>query len=194
MSGSVSPLWMAHHWPEQYERCVMLGRFHVCRRCLVLYPVALTVAVVWSTGAAGVVGRWCMWSAPGVAVIEWALEQCGATRHRPRRQTAATVIAAVGLGVALGEHFGHPFAWRATAPMLTWSVVAIVVWTIAGRRGTTGSEGWEVEFECAERERERSLRATLGLDVVEADAVHAAAVTKSMSCSTEPTSEECRSR
>ena len=41
-----SPMWLAPHHPDQYDRCVTVGDRHVCRRCLVLYPVAALSALV----------------------------------------------------------------------------------------------------------------------------------------------------
>ena len=43
-------IWLAHHWPDEYDRCVVLGGRHVCRRCLVLYPLALAVAIASLAG------------------------------------------------------------------------------------------------------------------------------------------------
>ena len=37
-------LWLSHHGPADLERCVRLGRWHVCRRCLLLWP--LTYALI----------------------------------------------------------------------------------------------------------------------------------------------------
>ena len=37
-------MWLAHHWPEHYDRCAVVAGRHVCRRCLVLYPPTLAVA------------------------------------------------------------------------------------------------------------------------------------------------------
>ena len=38
-------MWHAHHWPDEYDRCTMIGGRPVCRRCLTLYPLAVVVAV-----------------------------------------------------------------------------------------------------------------------------------------------------
>ena len=44
-------MWLAHHWPAHYgERCVRVGRRHVCRRCAALYPVGLVVAILSAAG------------------------------------------------------------------------------------------------------------------------------------------------
>lgn len=28
-----TPLWLSHHWPGEYDRCAMVARRHICRRC-----------------------------------------------------------------------------------------------------------------------------------------------------------------
>ena len=40
-----TPMWLSHHWPSDYDRCAVVAGRHVCRRCLVLYPLALVAAV-----------------------------------------------------------------------------------------------------------------------------------------------------
>ena len=34
-------MWIAHHYPEDYDRCVLIGRTHVCRRCAGAVPGGL---------------------------------------------------------------------------------------------------------------------------------------------------------
>ena len=46
-----TPMMLSHHFPEDYDRCAVVAGFHVCRRCLVLYPVALVTGVVISLGS-----------------------------------------------------------------------------------------------------------------------------------------------
>jgi len=36
----VAGLWLSHHHPDQHHRCVRVGRVHICRRCLLLWPLA----------------------------------------------------------------------------------------------------------------------------------------------------------
>ena len=36
----MNALLLSHHPPGQYDRCIRIGRHHVCRRCAVLYPLA----------------------------------------------------------------------------------------------------------------------------------------------------------
>lgn len=99
MSDRISPMWLAHHFPEDYDRCVRIGRTHVCRRCLVLYPLA--AAVMLLALGAGVDRSWlelALVVLPLPAVVELVLEQFGVLSYAPRRQVAVTVPLAVGLG------------------------------------------------------------------------------------------------
>lgn len=117
----ISPMWVAHHYPEDYDRCVLVGRTHVCRRCVVLYPLAFAVM------AAGLVGTWAAGPLAAVAlvvlplpaVIEFALEHRGRLSYRPARQMAVTVPLAVGLGIGFARYLRHPADW------LFWAVVVV---------------------------------------------------------------------
>ena len=67
-----TPLWLSHHHPEQYDRCVVLGGRHLCRRCIVLYPTAIVAGIIlgitgpWPTD----LDPWLLWLLPLPAVIE----------------------------------------------------------------------------------------------------------------------------
>ena len=52
---SISPIWLSHHAPDEYDRCIAVGRAHVCRRCLVLYPVTFAALILARAGL-----RWPM--------------------------------------------------------------------------------------------------------------------------------------
>ncbi len=85
-------MWLAHHDPAGYDRCVMVGGRPVCRRCLVLYPLALVVLVAagvagWSGGSEAVV----LLVFPLPAVVEFVLEHRGVLRYNPVRQILVTI-------------------------------------------------------------------------------------------------------
>lgn len=114
----VTPLWLSHHWPEDYDRCVLIGRRHVCRRCLVLYPLAFGVALVVAAIVPDVAtAPWTAWVtvlAPLPAVVEFVAEHLGAARHSPARQVAVTVPLGVGLGVGFARYLSDltdPVFW-----------------------------------------------------------------------------------
>ena len=83
----VSPLWLSHHWPDDYDRCVVVGGRHVCRRCLVLYPLALAVALVTVAvgGGFGPLGTAGLVLLPLAAVVELWAEGLGTLRNRVGR-------------------------------------------------------------------------------------------------------------
>jgi len=134
-------MWLAHHWPDQYERCFMVVGRHVCRRCLVLYPLTLAVAFA-------AVGGFLLWprsldpeliwllSIPGT--IEYAADQLGVFRYNARRQIAATALTAIPLGRGMSYEFDHRWSWYFWGPLLVFGSVWFAA-TIIGRRTRTRS-------------------------------------------------------
>lgn len=115
----VSPLWLSHHDPSDYDRCVLVGRTRVCRRCLVLYPLAF---VVLALARAGI--RWpesldavLLILLPLPAVAEFLAEHLTGFGYRPGLQMAATVPLAAALGVGFDRYLD-----RQTDPLF-WGVV-----------------------------------------------------------------------
>ena len=92
---------LAHHRPEEYDRCYALGGVHLCARCAGLYPV---LALVLGLQLAGVVGavraEWAvLYLLPVPAVFSWARRRLtGAAGSNP----VSTLTGAL-LGVALGR-------------------------------------------------------------------------------------------
>ena len=127
-------MWLAHHYPAEYDRCVRIGRHHVCRRCLVLYPLALATL---AAAAAGL--RWdrsldpvLVTLLPVPATVDFVLEQVGVVGYQPRRQAVLMVPLAVAFGVGLDRYFGHngdPLFW---AVLVSYSVVWFAATLIGG--------------------------------------------------------------
>ena len=179
-------MWLSHHDADHLDRCVVVGGRHVCRRCAVLYPLAVVVAVAQITGVVpGTLGLAVMWVAPIGVVGEWIGEHLGGWAYRPRRQLALTAVAALGLGVALGRHARHPFELAAILPMLTFAAVCLAAW-FAGARRSEPDVAWESRFEVDECERLDRLAELVGLG-------QPGSATKSISSSTAPTSDGLRS-
>lgn len=155
-----TPIWLSHH-ATSHERCVVVGRSHVCRRCLVLYPLAaLSAALVAIAGVAGG-STWAtaaMWVLPVPMVAEWVAEHARWITYSPRRQTASTALAAAGAGVALAIHLSDPFTLAAVAPMAVHASACgisalLATVTRSARRRSDGEPDWEAEHERLERER-----------------------------------------
>jgi hypothetical protein len=129
-------MWLAHHWPDHYERCAVVAGRRVCRRCLFLYPLTIAVALA----ALGDVLLWprrfdpaLIWllSLPGT--LEYAAEQLGVLRYRARRQVVATAITAVALGRGMSYEFEHRWSWYFWGPLLVFGTIWFTA-TIVGRR------------------------------------------------------------
>ncbi|MEZ5411392.1 MAG: hypothetical protein R2761_25400 [Acidimicrobiales bacterium] len=105
-AGPASPLWLAHHWPDHYaDRCVRIGRHHVCRRCLALYPLSFVVAFASAGGHPPWPGSWdpaIVWVLSLPATAAYVGEAVGWFRYRPWVQVVTTLIAALAFGRALG--------------------------------------------------------------------------------------------
>jgi hypothetical protein len=176
-------MWLSHHHPDQYDRCVAVGGHQVCRRCLVLYPGMLLVAAAQLAGLIpSGVGVVLMWVMPIGVVAEWFAEHLAGARYSARRQVVTTALASVAFGVALGRHVRHPFEVATTVPAVTFTVVCLVVWLVGARRRPPID--WEADFRADEDRRDAALRELLA---------QPASQTKSMSSSTAPTSDGLRS-
>ena len=129
-------MWLAHHWPDHYERCVVIAGRHVCRRCLVLYPLTIAVAVAAVAGVLLWPRRFdpeLIWllSIPGT--LEYVAEQLSLLRYRARQQMIATALTAIPLGRGLSYEFEHRWSWYFWGPLLVFGTIWFIA-TIVGRR------------------------------------------------------------
>lgn len=137
-----SPMWLAHHWPDQYDRCVVVGRRRVCRRCLVLYPVAFVVAALAALGAS-VPEPWSqllLVLLPLPALVDFVGEHRGWWRHSRTRLVALTVPLGVGAGIGFGRYLADhadPWFWGTVA---VYGAVSAGVALIAPRIGREHDE------------------------------------------------------
>ena len=50
--GSIGPIWLAHHFAGEADRCTRFGSLHVCRRCLAMFagffPALALLLSPWS--------------------------------------------------------------------------------------------------------------------------------------------------
>jgi hypothetical protein len=120
MTGG-SPLWLSHHPAEELDRCVVVGGRHVCRRCVLLWPLTF---VAFALALAGV--RWphsaddlLLVVLPLPAVVEFVLEHAGRWPYRPGVQAVVTLPLAAALGVGFDRYVHHP------GDALFWSVTVV---------------------------------------------------------------------
>lgn len=112
-------MWLSHHYPGDYHRCVRIGWRHVCRRCLWFYPACFAVTalslvgVSWPAGADPVL----LWLLPAPVVAEWWGEHLGRIRYSPRRQVLLSLLAAPAVGRGFARYLEAP------GDRLFWSVV-----------------------------------------------------------------------
>jgi len=143
----VTPLWLSHHYPEDYDRCVRIGRNHVCRRCLALYPLTVVVMIVGLAAGStftndSTTALVLMIVLPIPAVTEFVLEHLGLIGYQPKRQIAVTLLMAVGLGLAFARYLRHP------GDLWFWGVVALygglcLASALSGRRTSHVAEETE---------------------------------------------------
>jgi hypothetical protein len=165
--STTAPMWLAHHPPEHLDRCLVVRGRHVCRRCAVLYPIAVltAVAVVLLDPPESLMVL-ALWVLPIPMVLEWVAEHLGGWRYSPTRQVAVTAVGAPALGVALAWHAVEPFVWAATLPVLVWTAICLA--SAAAGRLVAGVEepGWQERHDAAEAARRSHLEELLA----EADA------------------------
>jgi hypothetical protein len=132
-----TPLWLSHHWPDEYDRCVVLRGRRVCRRCLVLYPVSLVAALFLGLVACWPerLDPWFLWLLPLPAVLEFVAEQLGLVRHSPTRLVVLTIPLAIACGrlyVRYLEDQRDGLAWSVAA---TYLLVCVAAWFLRSFRG-----------------------------------------------------------
>ncbi|NLA34406.1 MAG: hypothetical protein GX868_01820 [Actinobacteria bacterium] len=165
-AGLDTPMWLAHHHRSERHKCVTIAGRHVCRRCLVLYPLSVVVAVASLAGwLGGSLDVWVLWLVPIPLVIDWVAEHLAWVRHSPRRQVAVTALAAWPFGLALARHAVDPFETHATAAILLYGAICLGSWLVCTYRQMPAEmPGWEHDFEREEAAREARLRELAGFD------------------------------
>lgn len=173
-------LWLSHHHDHQRDRCVAVNGTLLCRRCAVLYPATLVVAVLigatdlFATAGAGVAPAAValLWLCPAPAMAEWVGEHTGRLAYVARRQVATTALASVAVAIALVEQLRAPFSAAVLAPLgvCTAIGVAVAVFTRATSSEPTSARGvqsirtgagWEESHLRAEERRAARLHQVL---------------------------------
>jgi len=119
-------LWLTHHWHNEYDRCTIIHGRHVCRRCLVLYPLGLAVAVAalaglqpWPQGA----DPWFIWMLCIPATLDFLAEKLFDVGYSAKRQVVVTALVAVGFGRGLAYEIDDRWSWLFWGPVLVYGGV-----------------------------------------------------------------------
>lgn len=153
--------WLSHHGPEAAVRCCSVSGVAVCRRCAVLYPVAVAAAALTVLVAPPLsLSVLLMWLLPVPMVAEWIAEHLAGVPYSPTRQVVVTAIGAPALGIALAVHALDPFALAALLPVLTWSAVALLS-ALWGQRRSGSTTDWEARHHADEAARRARLEGLL---------------------------------
>lgn len=134
-----TPMYLAHHWPEQYNRCAAIGGLHICRRCLVLYPLAIVTALAVGTGSwwPHHLDAWALWVLPFAGTVEFVADNLGLIRYSPVRQATLSAPGAVAAGLGYVRYLHHTtdrLVWTVVAAYVTACVAAVVVGAVLRRR------------------------------------------------------------
>lgn len=145
-----TPMWLSHHWPDGYDRCAVIRGRHVCRRCLVLYPVALVAGIAISVGSwwSGQYDAWLLWLLPLPGVVEFVLDNLKLVRYSPVRQMVLSSFGAVAAGIGYVRYLDQatdPLVWSVVAVYTTVCVLAVVVGGRILRRSTAGAPAGQLD-------------------------------------------------
>jgi len=137
---TLTPLWLSHHFPEQYDRCVVVGERHICRRCLALYPLAFVVMVLslvgpWPASWDG----WILVLLPIPSVTEFVLEHFGLIRYQSLRQVLLTIPLAMALGRGFAVYVEDPTSRLFWGVVLGYGLVCLAAAVWGARRARTST-------------------------------------------------------
>lgn len=129
-------LWLAHHPPGEYERCIVIGGRQVCRRCVTLYSTSLVVAGILLAGVElwpAHLDTWVIWGLCLPATVDFVGDQLGWFRFSARRQVIVTLLLGPGLGAGFAHEIDDRWSWQFWGPVLMFCTLWFVA-ALAGRR------------------------------------------------------------
>jgi hypothetical protein len=125
---------LAHHRPEEHDRCYAVGGLHLCARCAGLYPALALVLALQLTGVVGTIrAQWAvLYLLPMPAIFSWARRRLtGSAGSNPvSTVTGALLGVALGRGIFVYLHDHGSVAFWAQAAGL---VVVVLTVEILGR-------------------------------------------------------------
>lgn len=118
--GSPWILLISHHFPKDYDRCLMISlgkaKLPVCSRCIALYPVCILLIVLQFTvlKIPPSLDPILLFLFPLPAFVEWGLRKANAIKS----SNPARIITGILFGAGLSRGFYyylrhplHPLAW-----------------------------------------------------------------------------------
>ena len=128
-------LWLAHHWPDRYDRCIVIAGRHVCRRCVWFYGIAFFVAALAFVGVSPwpeAFDVWAVWILPLPATLEFFAGELGLADYDARRQIAVTALMSPAVGRGMAAELSDRGSWLFWGPVLvfgtSWFVIAVIGW------------------------------------------------------------------
>lgn len=99
----------------------------MCRRCLTLYPVALTVMLLSLAGIASPwpadLDPWFIWLLCVPATVDFLAEKSDRVAYSPRRQVMVTAMVALALGRGLAHEIDARWSWHFWGPVLVFGSI-----------------------------------------------------------------------
>jgi hypothetical protein len=133
--GEHTPLWLSHHWPHDFDRCIEVRGRMVCRRCAVLYPLAVMSAALLAVAPwPDAVDPWLIWLLPLPSFAEFVAEHLGWIEHSPRRLVLTTVPLAVGCGRLYVRYLDDPGDPIPFVVVFGYGLVCLAVALLSARR------------------------------------------------------------
>lgn len=117
-----TPFWISHHGEDELSRCVRIGRFDVCARCLGLYPPLLVLLAVEAIVKAPGFTRADAIAIPLAtlpALLDWARGRFAPKSGSNAVRLATGALLSLALARSLWLHFATPLH-PVTLAHLSW--------------------------------------------------------------------------
>lgn len=136
---SASQLWHAHHEPHRYERCIVVGDRHVCRRCSWFYPIALVVMAANLAGLRLWPEAWdtiVLWTLPIPATLHFVAGELGRVAYNARTQVLVTALMAPAVGRGFAAELEARWSGTFWGPCLVFGTIWLAAAVVGHVRGS----------------------------------------------------------
>lgn len=120
MVGYRTATWLSHHRPEQYFRCMHIGRWRICRRCVALgVPILCLPPFFYPPKVlpAWIISIWPAMVLP--ALVDLVLDQRRTVRYSPLRLWLGNLLAGTGIAIVIYKMMlGRLDRWDAACAFL----------------------------------------------------------------------------